>query len=203
MEFYPPSEDTFLLEDALEREMGGTDAGVIVEVGSGSGYISAFLRRKFQNAFVVSTDINSRAAAQTASETARGAGEKKNLLENGDVFRMNLLDHVRSSVVDAVVFNPPYVPSERRFLEGSGIDRSWAGGEHGREIIDEFIGKLGHVKAFFLLLSEANMPGQLVESLGKRFRCSVAAHRKVEGESLLVLKGVRVEEAEGGDMRLQ
>ena len=45
------------------------------------------------------------------------------------------------NTIDFLVFNPPYVvtPSEELNLDSRKIDRSWAGGVNGREVIDDFI----------------------------------------------------------------
>ncbi|EGW01428.1 N(6)-adenine-specific DNA methyltransferase 1 [Cricetulus griseus] len=69
---YEPSEDTFLLLDALEAaaaELAGVE--ICLEVGAGSGVVSAFLASIIgPQALFMCTDINPQAAACTL-ETAR------------------------------------------------------------------------------------------------------------------------------------
>ena len=49
---YPPSEDTFFIEDYVQNETGKT----ALDVGSGSGYLTRSLLKNFS--YVVGTDIN-------------------------------------------------------------------------------------------------------------------------------------------------
>ena len=52
IEPYPPSEDTFFLADYVKNTKGQS----ALDVGTGSGYLSALLEKSFS--FVVATDIS-------------------------------------------------------------------------------------------------------------------------------------------------
>jgi HemK-related putative methylase len=175
MNVYPPSEDTFLLEDALRsiRE----SAEIIVEVGSGSGYVSRVLREIYPQAFIVSTDISLEAAKASSTRDM-----------NGDTYRMDMLSALRR--VDMAVFNPPYLPSERHYLEGCGVDRSWAGGVDGREVIDQFVSAVRDVSVVYLLLCSLNREEE-VAGAWSGHRVSTILRRHIEGEKLLVLRAER------------
>jgi release factor glutamine methyltransferase len=69
---YEPSDDTFLLCDALENDRGlmsEIQPGVVLEVGCGSGcvitFLSMLLREQGIPALSLATDINPKAAAVT------------------------------------------------------------------------------------------------------------------------------------------
>jgi release factor glutamine methyltransferase len=56
------------------------------------------------------------------------------------------LDKRLSGKIDVLLFNPPYVPCETEELtavlhsnEEFGIDAAWAGGKHGREVLDKLL----------------------------------------------------------------
>uniref|UniRef100_A0A8C1E7L0 Methyltransferase HEMK2 n=1 Tax=Cyprinus carpio carpio TaxID=630221 RepID=A0A8C1E7L0_CYPCA len=98
---YEPAEGSFLLMDALEK-----DATVCLEVGSGSGVVSAFLASVVgPGALYLCTDVNP-AAAQCTLQTARC-----NHLQLQPVITdlvQCLLPRLNGKV-DVLVFNPPYV----------------------------------------------------------------------------------------------
>ena len=102
---YEPSEDTFLLLDALFADRAALRASkTIVEIGPGSGVVATYLAKLTQNN-VVAVDINEAACALTM-RTADANGARV------DVVRGDLCGALRSYSVDALVFNPPYVPTE-------------------------------------------------------------------------------------------
>jgi len=68
---YEPSEDTYLFMDALEKELPDLKASrpaVIVEIGCGSGMISAYLAKNFHGPAYIATDINPHAIAAARRE---------------------------------------------------------------------------------------------------------------------------------------
>lgn len=115
---YPPSEDTYLLLDASLDEVGFSDR--VLEVGTGSGVIASELCERAE--YVVATDINPHALKE-----ARQRGV--------EVVRTNLYDGVEGEF-DVVLFNPPYLPLEKR---GTWMDYAVGGGESGRGVVNEFI----------------------------------------------------------------
>lgn len=54
-----------------------------------------------------------------------------------DILETDLIKGIRNGIVDLLIFNPPYVVTEPEEISGKGIERSWAGGLKGRQVIDK------------------------------------------------------------------
>ncbi len=140
---YPPSEDTFLLMKLLNEFnktlSSKTPIKHFMEIGCGSGLVSIYARRIFQEAVIVVTDINS-----SALETTRN-----NIISNGENLKhyqfinSNLLNSFSSTIeFDLVVFNPPYLPTDRNWQNDFGLKNSIEGGINGSEVINSFLNEL-------------------------------------------------------------
>ena len=113
-------QDSFLLVDTLAAEWDArltyAPPRVVVEVGSGTGYVvtsAALLANDASTACrCFATDVNPDAVAATrATATAHGVGDAV------ETMRCDLLGPLRESLagkIDLLLFNPPYVltPSE-------------------------------------------------------------------------------------------
>lgn len=149
-EVYDPVEDTYALSDALQADKGLLNdivkPRVCVEVGSGSGYISAVLSHVLgHSAYVLSTDVNVRAAQITAATMdANGAGGTSDRVVCDLVGP--LAERLKHSV-DVLVFNPPYVPTDEEeyqlSLKTHDISAAWAGGPTGTAVLDRLIPMVG------------------------------------------------------------
>jgi len=126
---YPPSEDTFLLVEALKISDGN-----VLELGTGSGL--AAIHCALRGARVVATDINPQAVRLA----------RRNASSNGvaiDVLRADLFEGV-GGAFDAIVFNPPYLPtSPEDVTDDRWPDASVNGGPDGLEIVRRFLAGLG------------------------------------------------------------
>jgi len=118
---YKPAEDSFLMVEAVLKELHPSDR--VLEIGAGSGIVSAFIK---EHAHVVATDISPYAVKCTK-------------LNGIDVIRTDLFNGIRGKF-DLIVFNPPYLPSEKKI--GDWLDFAWDGGEDGRETINRFLGQV-------------------------------------------------------------
>lgn len=143
---YEPAEDTFLLIDALERDLEALEKTTLIclECGSGSGTVITALSKAFlkNNSFprtMIATDINPQACKTT---------KKCALFHKQDHIQVVMTDLAEALVgrlenkVDLLIFNPPYVPTEAREIkEGDKqpIYLSWAGGEDGTQLMNSFL----------------------------------------------------------------
>ncbi|KQM11602.1 hypothetical protein AOA80_07300 [Methanomassiliicoccales archaeon RumEn M1] len=120
-EVYPPSEDTFLLLDALEVGEGET----VLEMGPGTGLITCHLAACASS--VIAADLNPLAVRCTEANLRRNGLP-------GEVRESDLFSNVPERF-DVIVFNPPYCP-------GTDDDRlalAWAGGPDGVEVTARFL----------------------------------------------------------------
>lgn len=205
-EVYEPAEDSFLLLDALEKDMEQILASrplVCVELGSGSGIIITALSKLVQSsAHCIAVDISS-----MACQITKRTGLANNV--GVDVLNMNLLSSIKDHSIDLLVFNPPYVPSrvdkdcDERQLEqenvvssSDNLIRTWAGGVNGREVIDKVVEEIDRVLAtngtFYLLLLKENKPNDIIKDLKvRKFKAEIFMERKIIGEHLVILKIVK------------
>lgn len=123
---YEPSDDSFLLADAVLSEI--KDYEQILEVGCGSGIISAVIKANTK-ASVIGIDISPHAA--------------KCAKENGvEVIRGDLLSCIKGRF-DLIIFNPPYLPTEEGEREKGWINAALDGGYDGRKVIYRFLKDAG------------------------------------------------------------
>jgi len=141
---YEPAEDTFLLLDAIEEEadeLKQLHPLVCLEIGSGSGCVSAFIGGILgpSAALYLCTDINTHASRSTL---VTGRQNKVPLESMVASLALPLLSRLKHSV-DILLFNPPYVPTvtdEVDSAQGTAdIEGSWAGGTDGMQVTDVFL----------------------------------------------------------------
>ncbi|CAB9508568.1 N-6 adenine-specific DNA methyltransferase 1 [Seminavis robusta] len=160
-EVYEPSDDTYLLLDGLQHEIttgtfSNSSSPLIAEIGCGTGVASVFLASQLfqQNQkhnktdgmpMVIVTDINPK-ALQVAKATAAG----NNAMIPFEAVQCDLVSALLPRLaqsVDALIFNPPYVPTPDDEVGSTGIEASWAGGEKGRRVVDRAIPKMAQILA--------------------------------------------------------
>jgi release factor glutamine methyltransferase len=118
---YPPREDTYLLIECVEPEAGQR----ILEMGCGSGLLTMHCAKI--GAIMVAVDINQKAVDCTRTNLERNHLQAK--VDRSDLF---------SDVVgrfDLILFNPPYLVGD----EEGDLERSWAGGKDGVQILNRFL----------------------------------------------------------------
>ena len=186
---YEPSEDTFLLLDALFADRAALRTSrVIVEIGPGSGVVSTYLAKLTSNK-VLAVDVNA-AACDLTKRTAEANEQRV------DVMRGDLCGALRSRSVDALIFNPPYVPTDDEEVGGGGIEASWAGGLRGRRVLDRLLPHVARVLTaagrFYVVCVAENDPASIVSYLRARgLTGETVLRRRARNEALSVLRFVR------------
>ncbi len=182
---YPPSEDTFLLFTAAERECRNDDR--VLEVGCGSGYISSRLKAG-RSGEILTSDINPYALRATRDSCL-------------DVVRADLLSGIRGPF-DLVIFNPPYLPTLPDERLDDWLEYALDGGPDGRSVITRFIGDVGRVLAprgrLLLLISSLTGIREVLTLLeGAGYSSDIVVREMIEGEELLVIRARRKEDLLG------
>lgn len=191
-EVYEPSEDSFLLLDALETELTVLKAMEPVfaaEIGSGSGIAITALAETLK-CECFATDINSDACGATAKTSELNKTRV-------DCLNMDLLTGFRKNLFDIILFNPPYVVTDSSEISGCGLSRAWAGGNSGREITDRVLNNLKNYLTprgvcYMVLLKENNLEEITSLVYKDNFWTEVIKERKIRGEHLFVVKFSRI-----------
>ncbi|KAF8604945.1 S-adenosyl-L-methionine-dependent methyltransferase [Ceratobasidium sp. AG-I] len=200
---YDPAEDTFLLLDALEQDatfLQELKPTVCVEVGSGSGCVSAFLGSilKDVGSLIISTDIN-----HYASKCTAGTGSKNSVRIDPVVCDLvapllpRLFHHV-----DVLIFNPPYVPTEEEEAlnaQAQGdIAGAWAGGFDGMAITNRLLDNLGNILSprgyLYLVALKQNDPSAIIRRMEGRWEMvgEIILERRAGREHLFIIRFARV-----------
>jgi release factor glutamine methyltransferase len=180
---YEPAEDSYLLIDAARGEIAGSDRRLrIIEIGTGSGIVTAAMMRDAPEHRYAATDISPHAVACAKANRV-------------PVVRADLFRGIRGRF-DLIVFNSPYLPTAPDGRVDGWLDYAWNGGDNGRPVIDRF---LGQASAFLadrgsILLLLSSLTG--IETVRERMASVGLVVREVAstrcpGERLVVLRGSR------------
>lgn len=196
---YEPAEDSFLLLDTLSSPSESAflttrfatgPSPLIVELGPGSGVVLAFLTAHSlpilgtRTPLALGIDVNRFACAATAATVSKAVtaspGTSASFL---DVVQGDLASPLRTAMVDVLVFNPPYVPTEElpappgpasagvvggktTYEEDSHLlALSYAGGRDGMEATERVLaglpGTLARRGVAYVLLCAGNRPEEV------------------------------------------
>lgn len=180
---YEPAEDSFLLADAALEE---AEPGMrILEVGTGSGFVSAVLRANFENVRAIATEINPHAARCAK--------------ENGvEVIRTDLFRGIKpgspETRFDLILFNPPYLPTSEEERVPGWLNYAFDGGASGRETLDRFLAEVkdhlrpgGKILVLISSITGVEAVQEKMEGLG--FAVEIVGRKKVSFEELVVVRG--------------
>ncbi|MHA1654761.1 MAG: HemK2/MTQ2 family protein methyltransferase [Candidatus Thorarchaeota archaeon] len=179
---YPPSDDTFLLVDAIA--LGPEDT--FLEVGCGTGYVT--IVAAMTACRVVATDISHSAVRNTIVNAERNSAISKVAVIQTDLMQA-LHPDTKFSVI---AFNPPYLPADD---EQSDLDDALVGGETGTEITLRFIDQaVQHLRAegrLYIVTSSRGDISSIERALRDRgFTVESVASCRFLYEEIRVLQGV-------------
>jgi release factor glutamine methyltransferase len=239
---YEPAEDSFLLLDTLsgasevaflsQRFTKCTPSPFVVEVGTGSGVVLAFVTSHSRSIFgrndvlTLGTDVNSFASTATAKtvENARReqlgprATSSPGCAVFSDTVIADLATPLRNNMVDVMIFNPPYVPTDelpdiakqddynsqnipttKKYERDSHLlSLSYAGGLDGMETTNRLIEQLPCILrqqrgVAYLLLCAQNKPSEVkkhIQAWGNGWSAETVGHSGKQGgwEKLQILR---------------
>uniref|UniRef100_A0AC34Q541 Methyltransferase small domain-containing protein n=1 Tax=Panagrolaimus sp. JU765 TaxID=591449 RepID=A0AC34Q541_9BILA len=197
---YEPAEDSFLLMDALSDDweyLTSLKPEIILEIGVGSGAITCFAQKLLQKCLpdhqclCFGTDLNLEALQATASTS------KANCLPTPQLVRCDLVSALQNRLnhsVDLLLFNPPYVPTEKE--PQNWTECCWAGGPTGRSSLDRLLPQIPELLSsngcFYLIaLKSNNIPEILKNAAHVGLNGRVFCERKCGREHLFVLKFIK------------
>jgi len=126
---YQPAEDSALLAKAAIDDMTAPER--VLEVGTGSGWVAEQVAGETA-ARVVGSDLNPHACRQARERGIEPA-------------RADLVAPFAAESFDAVLFNPPYLPTEADNEWGDWMEHALSGGTDGRRLIVPFLDDVGRV----------------------------------------------------------
>lgn len=180
---YPPSDDTYLLLEALNVPYKAK----FLDLGSGTGIIGIYAALNGAS-YVLSIDINPIASLLTyCNAYINGVSDIVNSI-NASLFTALR----RKRIFDVIAFNPPYLPVEEEGL----LERAWSGGISGRKVIDEFLRNIDEYLAgngeIFMVQSSLSKPILTLTYLERKgFKAEIVKSIRFFFEEILVIKAYR------------
>ena len=179
---YEPAEDTFLLAKSLVVDQND----VVLDMGTGCGILGILAAKKAKK--VVATDVNPHAVSCTQMNA-----KLNEVTGKMDIRLGNLFEPVEGNEkFNVIVFNAPYLPSERS-EQKTWIERAWAGGPSGMELVDQFISEapryLMEKGKIVLVQSTLSNVDETIRKLGKEgLSAVIVAKKKVAFETIVVIQ---------------
>ncbi|TQQ82603.1 methyltransferase domain-containing protein [Halonotius terrestris] len=177
---YQPAEDSALLAKAAIDDMSAPNR--VLEVGTGSGWVAEQVASE-TDARVVGSDLNPHACQQ-----ARERGI--------EAVRADLVAPFAPDEFDAVLFNPPYLPTDPDNEWDDWMEHALSGGTDGRRLIVPFLDDVGRVLTadgvVYLLVSSLTGYEIVVDlAEGAGFETAEVAQESYPFEVLSVLRLTR------------
>jgi len=178
---YQPSEDTYLLLDAIE--LGPTDS--FLEIGCGSGLLSVAAAKTAET--VVATDVSLKAVRNTQENLIRNSLEHRCAVLQSDL--LSAIDP--DSEFSVIAFNPPYLPKDEYMTD---MDGALVGGMVGVEMTERFLREIppylqNHASVYVVVSSLADVDRVEAAMLRIGLHVEKLASKKLFFETLQVLRG--------------
>ncbi|PTD94031.1 methyltransferase [archaeon SCG-AAA382B04] len=178
--YYSPREDTSLFLEAIEEK--NFENKKILEMGIGSGIIAKKCLEENPKK-VVAVDKNKHAVRKSRKELSD--------FNNKKIIKSDLFANLNQEKFDYILFNPPYLPTEKEPLNEE--ERAWKGGKGGIEVLKRFLSESKdyleeHGKIIILVsdLGDINSLKNYLEKMG--FEYKLLAKEKLFFEKLSVLE---------------
>ena len=184
-EVYEPAEDSFLIAEQLVQIVKEDDA--VLDIGTGCGILAVIAAKKAKK--VIATDIN-----PNAIECAKLNAENNHVAAKIEIRQSDLFQAIqKTEKFNLIIFNAPYLPTKNE--EETWIERAWAGGPTGRQIIDRFIIEAPHhlkTKGKILLV-QSNLAdiNKTLEKFQTDLKVKVIAEKKVAFETIAVIEATK------------
>lgn len=180
---YEPAEDSFLLADAAVME--AAQGMRILEIGTGSGFVSAVLLANLKDIYLLATEINPQAA--------RCAKANRVEVIHTDLFK-GIKSEKPEKRFDLILFNPPYLPTSKDEKVPGWLNYAFDGGISGRETLNRFLDQVkdylkpeGQILVLISSITGLKAVREKMEELG--FRVDIVERKKVSFEELMVVRG--------------
>lgn len=178
---YTPHADSFMLAK-FSRDLKGR----ILDIGCGCGIQSLINAKNNPENRVVGVDINEKAVENSIHNA------KLNNIENVEFFHSDLFSEVKEKF-DAIIFNPPYLPTSEQEKLRDAENFAFDGGIDGRKILDVFFKEFESylVSGGLLLLVQSslnNLEKTKENLLSKKFSFEILNEEKFFFEKIYVIK---------------
>ncbi len=158
MPVYHPREDSELLRMYVKQFA----RGFVLDMGTGSGVQAETAAAKRSVKKVIAVDIDKEAVAYC----------ERHRESNKIVFGVsNLFSSLKKIRFDTIIFNPPYLPKDKRESKDDAV--ALAGGKKGHELLELFLSNAGnflkengHILIVFSSLTNKGMVDKLIEQNG-------------------------------------
>ena len=157
-------------------------------MGAGCGILGILAAKRYKARKIISTDINPYATFNIKINAKLNDLSRKISILLGDLFQP-----IRKNVkFDTILFNSPYLPSQKQESE-TWIEKAWAGGFDGREVIDRFLKEVPnrlkkHGRLLLVQSTMSNVEKTLKTIFNIGLQVEVIAQKKVAFETIVVIK---------------